>query len=78
MAGAENHKGEESEQSKARRGVTRKAAQTGNENSVVGQLDRARRARRAQLERIQREGNLTPSRQQKPPQYGPSRQYDDD
>ena len=66
MAGARNYKGEESEQSKARRG--NKADALAGDNSLADQIKSNRERKNEIHERIQQEMN--PTRQRTPPQYG--------
>jgi len=72
MAGARNIYGEESEQSKQRRSIARKADELAGEGSVSGKLKKERRHKRSALERVISDGGLNTTRGGNPPQTGQS------
>ncbi|TET49113.1 MAG: hypothetical protein E3J58_05595 [Actinomycetota bacterium] len=69
MAGAKNIYGEESEQSKERRG--RKAEELAGEGSFLERQAKLRKYKESRLDEITG-GGLSPTRQGTPPQYGRS------
>ena len=73
MAGAKNIYGEESEQSKERRGAVHKADVLAEKGSVAGKLKENRKYKQTCLDQIMAEAGMQTTRGNNPPQYGRSR-----